>query len=72
MNKFEEGDTAWYFVFPEDGCGGFDVSMVYLRENKSLTKAEIEYCHYLIYSYKSKQEALDSMYKRLEEIKNEC
>ncbi len=30
--QFKIGDEAWYFTFPEDGCGGFDIEQIELNE----------------------------------------
>lgn len=67
---FKAGDFAWYFEFPEDGCGGFDVSDVKLC-TKQLYQHNIDYGGYLYYAYTSKEQALTAMRKRLDELENE-
>lgn len=63
-----EKDFIWAFQFPEDGCGGFDVSAVNL--------VKYDFCKYatapfIELSYKTKEEALNAMRKRLKEIEND-
>lgn len=68
-NKFKAGEDAWYFEFPEDGCGGFDVNAIELCVTQDLTKIETEQ-GYLKYAYKSKSEALAAIAERIKEFKD--
>jgi hypothetical protein len=71
MTDFKVGEDAWYFEFPEDGCGGFDVSAIELKCKKKLNERDLQQL-YLNYSYHSCAEAINAMFKRLAEISNEC
>ena len=77
MNNFKPGDEIWYFQFPE-GCGGFMVGEVELH--KSIISHERPYSdnYYSVQwgeirkdvdLFKSKDEAINAMIKRLEELK---
>ncbi len=70
MNEFKPGDDAWYWDFPEDGCGGFDVAMVELRVNRDLSESQVVAAKYghLSMSYKSKQDAIEAILNRIMEI----
>lgn len=70
MNEFKPGDDVWFFTFPEDGCGGFDVSSVDLEVNRNQCAINLT-SGYVAYSYKSKNEALDAMIARIEELRKE-
>lgn len=67
MNDFKVGDEAWFFEFPEDGCGGFEVGAVVLKSHKITNERELTH-GYLWDSYKSKQEAIDAFKRRLDEL----
>lgn len=67
MTEFNEGDNAWYFNFPEDGCGGLDVSAVALCVDKNIQGENLKSPH-LHYAYKSKSDAIYAMIEHL--IKN--
>ena len=67
MSEFKD-DLVWGFQFPEDGCGGFDVSQVTIE---SFCASKNIGAGFMAYAYKSKQEAIEAMIKRLEEIRNE-
>lgn len=66
-HKFKVGDLIWYFTFPEDGCGGFDINQIELNKKKILDEQELSY-PYLAYAYKSKDEAIGNIYLRLQEL----
>ena len=68
MNDLTQEDTVYAFVFPEDGCGGFDISQV---ELKAFCKSRNIGCGFMHYAFDTKQEALDAMRKRLMEIADE-
>lgn len=65
MSKFKVGDAVWYFTFPEDGCGGFDLDAIELHKNIITDKRELDYL-YLNYAYKTKDLAISAFQKRLD------
>jgi hypothetical protein len=67
MSKFNIGDEAWYFTFPEDGCGGFDVAAIELHKIIIPDAKELDY-HYLHYAYISKSAAIRHLIKRASEL----
>ena len=70
-HDFKVGDDAWYFEFPEDGCGGFDVSAINLCVDRNLPQWSINHGGYLYYAYKSRAEALEAIIARIEQINDE-
>lgn len=70
MTDFKAGDDAWYYMFPEDGCGGHDVEAIELVVRKNLTTPELTH-GYLCDAYKSKHEAISAMGSKLEQLKKE-
>jgi len=70
MSKFKVGDDVWYFEFPENGCGGFDVSMITLHVDRNLAEWALGY-GYLDFAYKSRAEALEAIIDRIEQINDE-
>lgn len=67
MSKFKVGDVVWYFTFPEDGCGGFDVNAIELHKYIIADEKELNY-PYLNYAYKTKDLAISAFDKRLEDF----
>lgn len=63
-NKFNPGDDVWFFKFPEDGCGGFDVSQVELNVRKNIHEEELE-GEYILYCYKTREEAVRAMLEQI-------
>jgi len=70
MSKFVHGDTAWYFIFPEDGCGGFDIDQIELGA-LLLTQKVIETNDFLDMAYKSKEEAFKAIRDRINKLEHE-
>lgn len=68
MTKFKPGDNAWFFTFPEDGCGGFDIDSIELHVKHDLSQPEINYGGYLDFSYKSKIQAINAILERIDKI----
>lgn len=68
MHNFKVGDEAWFFTFPEDGCGGFDISQIELQVTRDLKQADIDYVGYLAYAYPTKQSAIDAIILKIFEI----
>lgn len=68
MSDFKVGDDAWYFHFPEDGCGGGDVQAVELHVIKNLPQSIIDFKGRILDAYKTKQDAIDAFKKRLDEL----
>lgn len=58
-------DVIWAFDFPEDGCGGFDVSSVELIQH---SKSKNAGSPFVKYAYATKEEAIQAMSERLKEI----
>lgn len=58
-HKFKEGDIAYYFTFPEDGCGGFDIEEIELHRIK-VSKGQLGYS-FLNYAFRSKTGAVNSI-----------
>ena len=71
MYNFNPGDDAWFFTFPEDGCGGFDIDKIELCVTRDLHQADIDYVGYLAYAYPTKIAAMDAIRLRMEEIYRE-
>ncbi|MGL6123268.1 MAG: hypothetical protein ACRC1W_09680 [Shewanella sp.] len=61
-------DIVYAFQFSEDGCGGFDISQVTVAE---FCKSRNTGAPFMKYVYNTKQEAIDAMIKRLEELKDD-
>ena len=64
ITDFKPGDDVWFFEFPEDGCGGFDVSQVALCVNRNMSAMNLT-DGYVIYSYKSKTEAVNALIEQV-------
>lgn len=60
MHNFKVGDDIWYFTFPEDGCGGFDVNDIQLNHEKIKDEKHLTY-PYLHYCYHTRKNAIDAM-----------
>jgi len=61
-------NKVWAFTFPEDGCGGFDISQIELHAFNAEEKIG---CGFMVYAYKTKLEALEAIRKRILEIEND-
>ena len=65
LTNNKTNNIMYVFEFPENGCGGFDVSRVNLMEvDKSVNSG----AGVLDYAYNTKLEAINAMKKRLDEI----
>jgi len=68
VNDFKAGDDAWYFTFPEDGCGGYDIDDIELGATYNLLQVTINRNPFLSFAYKSKDEAFKAMREKIDKL----
>lgn len=67
MNDFTKNNVVYAFIFPEDGCGGFDIAEVKLQRFVGYKKSGAPF---LDYAFETKEDALKAMRERLQEIED--
>lgn len=65
--NFKAGDDVWYFTFPEDGCGRFDVDDIRLKVDKNINAYKLTQS-YIAYCFPSQEEAIKSILEKIKTI----